>query len=468
VRFKAMDEAEGSLAELMAMASKPVAPRQMCDAVRKVTNTAFVYDRFVRGFNDPEVFVLVRGRVLTGPLSMLERVADQECDGKPDAEINVKRLAGTAERALYRLTRAFAEMIKFEPSVYQPQSVLDFKPFDLRALDMKNWLAFGFEQSSALRNSSTNFNRKRGAYMLKRFFCDDLTPVGFESPKEHVSGAHGSDTTCYNCHYKLDPMAGFFRDRGANFADFSRQDELLFDDLAGVDREKYETAWHAPKGSARDWNIGYIRSPRFEDQNLYGQSLADLSVIIRKAPEAKQCLVRRMHEYFVADNQTMDGGYLEDFTRTFATEAAENSSTAMKNAIVRIVLSRTYHEPNADPQQCYDVAPGSRRENAPPCRVAFILLKNCAQCHGAGGNANLDLTSWILAPDGRSHTFPHLDSDRKQRAPQDTLGRIAERLSSTDPARRMPMQMTMDGRDRQDLFLWAQQELERSAKGQRP
>ena len=100
--------------------------------------------------------------------------------------------------------------------------------------------------------------------------------------------------------------------------------------------------------------------------------------------------------------------------------------------------------------------------------------RDLVQCqdllHGAGGSgiANLDLTSWILAPDGRTHTFPHLDRDRRQISAQDTLARMTERLSSSDPARRMPMQMVMDGRERQELFLWAQQELERAAKGQRP
>ncbi len=67
----------------------------------------------------------------------------------------------------------------------------------------------------ALANSSTNYNRKRAAYVLKRFFCDDLNPVGFEDPAEHIGGAHGSQTSCYACHYKLDPMAGFFRNHGA-------------------------------------------------------------------------------------------------------------------------------------------------------------------------------------------------------------------------------------------------------------
>ena len=76
--------------------------------------------------------------------------------------------------------------MKFEPANYRPRSVLEFKPFDLSVFKMDKWLAFGFEQSTALKNSSTNYNRRRGAYLLKHFFCDDLTPVGFDDPQQHV------------------------------------------------------------------------------------------------------------------------------------------------------------------------------------------------------------------------------------------------------------------------------------------
>jgi hypothetical protein len=97
--------------------------------------------------------------------------------------------------------------------------------------------------------------------------------------------------------------------------------------------------------------------------------------------------------------------------------------------------------------------------------VAFILQKNCAQCHGGpDGNAGLDLTSWVPAPDGKSRTFPHLDHDRKQIAPHETLARMAERLSATDPAVRMPKQMVMAAQERQELFRWVQEELARIAK----
>src|SRR5690606_30487522 len=131
------------------------------------------------------------------------------------------------------------------------RSVGAFRAFDLGALaNAPAWLAFGHEQSVALGNSSTNFNRKRAAYVLKRFFCDDIVAAPPEPPPAH--GAAKAETSCIACHAKLDPMAGFFRSRGANFYDYGRMDAIVFDDLSTAPREKYETAWRAPTGAGRE------------------------------------------------------------------------------------------------------------------------------------------------------------------------------------------------------------------------
>jgi len=469
LRLKAIDEVEAIFVGLHEFGAKPKPPAA-ADYCRKfdalLDDSDTIHTRFERAFNDSELFVLMmRGRVLVEPLAILERARTQQCLDQPAARADVKALTAAAWSALDRYYRGVGEILKFEPAHYHPRTVLEFKPFDLSVFKMDKWLAFGFEQSTALKNSSTNYNRRRGAYMLKHFFCDDLTPVGFDDPQQHVAGAHGSDTPCYGCHFKLDPMSGFFRDRGSYFYDYADEQVLTFDDGVDIDREKYGSFWLAPKGSGREWNTGYVRSPRYEEHNDYGTTIADLTGIIRKAPEAKRCLMKRLFEYLVAEEQTIDGGYLDELTRRFTEEAAVNSSLAMRNAIVRIVLSNTYHQANADPRQCYDHAPGAKLDNAPPCRVAFILQKNCAQCHaGPDGNAGLDLTSWVPAADGKSRTFPHLDRDLKQIAPHETLARMAERLSATDPAVRMPKQMVMAAQERQELFRWVQEELARIAK----
>jgi hypothetical protein len=70
----------------------------------------------------------------------------------------------------------------------------------------------------------------------------------------------------------------------------------------------------------------------------------------------------------------------------------------------------------------------------------------------------------VVAPDGKSRTFPHLNGDRKQAAPHETLTRMSERLSASDPNIRMPKLMVMSAQERQELFRWVQEELARIAK----
>lgn len=471
LRSKAIDEARDALFDLVEFGTTKVPPNggTYCDEVEElVTRSSEVANRLYRAFTDAEVFVIIRGKAISAPLEAVTAAMRRECRGQPDEQINVRRLAADIQAALVLFDRAFAEMRKFETDVYRPQSVLDFKKFDLSAFaHTENWLAFGFEQGIALGNSSTNYNRKRAAYVLKRFFCDDLIPVAPETPQEHTRGVHGSDTSCFACHYKLDPMAGFFRQYGAYFYDYARAPDIIFDDSAVLERAEYEQVWRAPKTTQRPWNVGYVRSPRYAAHNVYGQSLADLSRTIRAAPEAKRCLMKRLFEYAVAEDQTIDGGFLDHLTQEFDKEAKASSAAAMKNAIVRVVTSRSFRERDADPKQCYDQAPGAKPEDAPPCRVAALLQKNCGSCHNDSfaGDGQLDLTRWVATPDGKARGFPHLDDTMTQRSAQATLTRMLERLSSRDPKVRMPKDRIMTSQDRQDLFVWAQQELARLAKG---
>jgi hypothetical protein len=469
LRRKAVGELQALFNELGTLAKAQLAGngQELC---RKLTSFAGQRDQLTervhRAFDDAEIFILTRAQIVSWPLDSVARAGREECV-KSKPQVNVKRLAAVIQTASDKYAKAFEEMFRFEPEIYEPESVLEFKAFNPAALPANDkWLVLGYEQAVALQNSSTNFNRKRSAYVLKRFFCDDLTPVGFEDPQEHVAGAHGSDTSCFACHYKLDPMAGFFRNLGSQFYDYTRERTIIFDDLADDSRSRYEATWRGRKGSTRKWNVGYVRSPRWENQNSYGETVTDLSGIIRQAPEPKRCLMKRLFEYMTAESQTIDGGYLDYLTEAFETEAAVSSSAAMKNAIVRVLMSKTYHERNAEPQRCYDHAPDAKPAKGPPCRVAFILQKNCAQCHGTiyGGDASLDLGDWIMAPDGKNRTFPHLDDAMQQRPAQDTIGRIMERLASSDPKRRMPKNKIMSSQERQELYLWAQQELSRIGK----
>ena len=475
LRKKAMGEIEMVFADALAFATAKPPPRvaQICAKVEALADSEQqLVPQLHRAFDDAEIFALIRGEVVSGLLDALAKIAEKECDDGVGTSTSRKYLVEGLQIALAQIRRAFAEIATFEPGRYQPKSVLEFKPFDLSAFPTRQkWMSFGFEQGMALGNSSTNFNRKRSAYVLKRFFCDDLIPIGFETPQEHVGGAHGSQTSCFACHHKLDPMAGFFRSYGAFFFDYSRSPDIIFDDLASKSRGLYEAIWKAGNKMQPAWNVGYIRSARYQSYNSYGTSIADLSRILRTAPEVKRCLIKRLHEYIVAEDQTIDRGYLDHLTREFEVEAATNSSTAVKNTIVRILQSAAYEQRNADPKRCYDVAPGSVAGEGPPCRVAFILSKNCAQCHNAGSEddaARLDVGTWMPAPDGRSRIFRHLDSKMAQLSARDSLTRIVERLSSFDASTRMPKGKVMPNDERQELFLWAQEELARVSGQDRP
>jgi len=471
MRAKAIREVRASFKALIASGRKKskTDPRGFCADVNEVLFRAEDFtDRFYRSFNDPEIFALSRGRVLLDPLETLTAIADAECSSDSKPQIDTQRISSALDRASEQFERAMKEVESFEPKVYRPQNVAEFRPFDLKAFPYtKTWLAFGYEQGIALANSSTNYNRKRAAYVLSRYLCDDLTPVGVEDPKEHASGAHGSDTSCYACHYKLDPMAGFFRNYGALFSDAARLPDIIFDDLANADRQQYASFWKAPEGSERKWNVGYVRSPRWTERNDYGEDVGDLSRILRNAPEAKRCLMKRLVDYAVGDDQTVDGAYLDELTSKFTAEARISSSSAMKNAIIRVLRSKAYRERNRDPQKCYDHAEGAQASDSPPCRVAYILQKNCAQCHDSAysGDGNLDLGAWVDAPDGKGKTFPHLDDAFAQVSTRETLTQFVERISSSDPKKRMPKNKLMSSPERQELFLWAQQELNRLNAG---
>ena len=174
MRAKAISEVRTSFKAIIANAKQPAGA--YCTKAKALTSRAEDFnDRFYRSFNDPEIFALSRGRALLDPLEALSAIVEEECKPGNEASIDLKRLAAAFERALAQFSKAMKEVESFEPSAYQPQSVAEFRPFDLKAFpSTKTWLAFGYEQGIALANSSTNYNRKRAAYVLSRYLCDDL------------------------------------------------------------------------------------------------------------------------------------------------------------------------------------------------------------------------------------------------------------------------------------------------------
>jgi hypothetical protein len=379
----------------------------------------------------------------------------------------VAELIQSLEKVQALNTKLFKLYERYAGDTRFPSDLADLRPIDIRGelgLD-HDWLSWGTLQRQTLTNSSTNMDRKRAAYVLKRFFCDDLTPVGIEEDPNHGGGAHGTEPSCRACHYKLDPMAGFFRSYGRDFRDFSSSMNITFDDGAKADLQQYMTAW---RGVNREWDVGYVRSVKDESLNDYGSTLGDLHALLRRAPEVKACLVRRVFEYAVGDSQTIDPGFLEHVSKEFVARAARDSSAAFRWVMSQAALSNTFRQRDPVPGECYDQKPGADPAGAPPCRVAYLLEKNCKDCHkSAADHGGLSLVEWKPGPDGRL-TFPHIGDDGKPLGLQATLEQIVYRLTTTDPDERMPSKgRFMSAQDREALYKWAEDSLG-SLKRSRP
>ena len=306
-----------------------------------------------------------------------------------------------------------------------------------------------------LQNSSTNRNRKRAAWALKRFFCDDLTPINVEAPSSHVGGQHGSDPACYSCHYKLDPMAGYFRELGNFGFSYATNEKIMFDDNVIMDRVEYEKPWKAAPESGRDWNIGYIRSTTDDKLNTFGSNFTDLLQLLQTAPEVKECFVRRAFEYVVGENQVVDRGWLKSVTAKMTETEKTSTTAAIKGVFADIVMSKAFLARDRNNNECYDLPNGTLAKNRAPCQIANIIERNCASCHSeTSKQGGLDLTTWKVQPNGQPG-FNHT-SGGQPLPPGESFQKILDRLSTSDQTKRMPLMRTMPPQDLEALFLWLQ------------
>ncbi|MGE0174721.1 MAG: hypothetical protein AB7T49_18155 [Oligoflexales bacterium] len=339
-------------------------------------------------------------------------------------------------------------------------SVMDFPILDASAKELKPNSMLNLRFFLNLPNSSTNYNRRRASYILKRYFCDDLTPINVVAPQSHAEDKHASDPSCQSCHYKLDPMAGFFRERGGAGFDFSQAMEIVLDDQTTIDHDVYVGHWRSGSPD-REWEVGYIRSATDESMNSYGSTLEDLFKIIRSSREVKQCLVKRMFSYLVSEKQTMDSGYLNYLTDQLETEAKEDEAKAVKNTMTRILLSKSYSQNSVKSNQCYDYAPGEIAGNRPPCEVAAIFERHCTSCHNAkNASGGLNLAEWS-AVGGGEPSFPHKKANA-QVSKDDTLASILERITTTNKDKRMPLNIFISSADNEALFRWLTKNLQES------
>ena len=393
----------------------------------------------------------------TGPLVTGLRECNNPSNQTPQGP-DWTALNATVKRMRAEMLAALDLADSLVAKTYAPKVALDLVELDGSSLGVSgSSAALGpIAFWNRIQNSSTNYNRRRASYVLKRYFCDDLTPINVQIPSDHAGDQHGSDPSCQSCHYKLDPMAGFFRNIGFLGVDLTGTPTMLFDDNASKPIDEFAKAWAAPAGSARAFNVGFIRSNVRDEANSYGSSMQDLFAIIKTAPEVRQCLVRRLYEYYVSPTQAFDVGYLEYLTARFnETAARSGSSAAYKTVVAALLTSNGFGQADPISAQCYDYAPGDNPLGKPPCQVAAILQRNCASCHkGESSAAGLDLSVWKRNERG-DFSFPHRNiQDRKT-----TLGSVLDRITTGDEHKRMPLKMDMPPADLEKLFKWVNQVL---------
>ncbi|WP_394831583.1 hypothetical protein LVJ94_34225 [Pendulispora rubella] len=311
------------------------------------------------------------------------------------------------------------------------------------------------------KNSSTNVNRRRASYIWKTYFCDDLTPLAVPSSDGgHSEGKHGSAPECAACHYKLDPTAGLFRYNGKLGRNYEGKPTYFFDDdtsLAGASYEGYLDNWRKDG----NWIVGVNKAPNtlHDSWRPTENKLSDMWGFMKRAPEVRSCLVRRMAEYFLGANQVYDGSWLAEVKADL--KPGTGSSAKVKAIIRKLITSRTFSTSDPERGKCYDCVGGQCTEGPEklPCEVNHIVQTRCVNCHSEINQAahlRVKLTGLVQLADG-TYGFDHEDPNGNKLTKNKSFRRIMQYITTGDPdepgMRTMPPG-GMDAGEKTILYKW--------------
>lgn len=317
-------------------------------------------------------------------------------------------------------------------------------PFSGRAKD-----TWGF-----LTNSSTNINRKRGAYILRTLFCDDLIPLDVPASKamQHAKGKHATAPECLACHYKLDPMAGLFRHYGLRGNYMKDAKVFTFDDQKTLNKEEYtkylEENWGSDaKGGMK---VGYYTAPDVRHPDWRGDDLEDLWAFAEKSSDVRQCVVKRLAEFFLGEGQVYDKEWLNEISHDLV--PGPTSGQAARKFIKQLVMSKTFKVLDPERGECFDI-PKQRTTASPlPCAVRSVLESKCLGCHSNLTN-NLDLSSWQNRADGKPW-FAHVSDEKQPIGRTQSAEIMMSRIKSAEDGVRMPPNGAIHDTERQVIYTW--------------
>jgi hypothetical protein len=320
---------------------------------------------------------------------------------------------------------------------------------------------------TTLPSSSTNFHRKRAAYMLKTYFCDDMTPLELPATDPGDGGTsdvHASNPNCQSCHYRLDPMGALFRDIGTAGRDFIGQNKVKFDDgitFSGAAYDHYLSQWRNPDGSFRAgyWVLGRDGKPQRELgwTDADGDRIDGLWSYLRRSTVVKACMVRKLAEYVLGPKQVYDREWLAQISADL--EDGPHSAESFKTVVKSLLLSKTFATHDPEKGVCYDI-PDNASPNRSPCAIAHVVGGQCSNCHSdVAGPGHLDFTQWVDVGGG-VFSWPHQDDAGQQLPPKESYRRMLERITSPDRAIRMPLLRAMPSEDFVTFREWLKSRVE--------
>ncbi|WP_394836763.1 hypothetical protein LVJ94_07630 [Pendulispora rubella] len=448
------DKVREGIAQLRAMAasSEPDAKKSACMYIEAESRYGYLISEYLdRAGFDPLVGRSVRE-------SWFGALEDNDC---PDPNVTAVQLVGKLDllRNGLEVLMAQAAVLPTTANNVGEIATLSVNVPGLAPLSSSTpFTQPGFWDSA--QNSSTNFNRRRASYIWKTYLCDDLTPLAIPSPDGgHSEGKHGSAPECAACHYKLDPVAALFRYHGKRGRSYEERTRFVFDDdtsLSGPAYQGYLDNWRKDG----QWIAGVHKAPNIlhDSWRPTENKLSDMWGFMKRAPEVRSCLVRRMAEYFLGANQVYDGAWLAEVKADLKPGAG--SSAKVKGIIRKLVTSRTFSTSNPEHGKCYDCLGGTCTEGPDklPCEVNYIVQTHCGSCHSENrpGYMRVTLTKLVRLADG-TYGFDHEGPDGNKLTRNQSFRRIMQFITKGDPdapgTRTMPPG-GMDSGEKSILYKW--------------
>src|SRR5690606_7288483 len=137
LRQKAAGELAEHLEGLIELVDNPTpAPvSELCEEAEEILEVQTdIEAAFLRAFTDQEIFVLDRAKLPSFLFDELQRIVDQDCATGSGGSKESDSIENAVWAINGKLETALQEIFKFEPAVYNPASILEFKPLDRAAL----------------------------------------------------------------------------------------------------------------------------------------------------------------------------------------------------------------------------------------------------------------------------------------------------------------------------------------------